>query len=177
MSSKPGTVTVHVTLVGADGTTYQGNAELAPTTSRRGGRARSGDQTHALAPEVKPSLPPTEPNLVQIIGATKQCDEAERIETQVLDRSSQVNRTLLPLYVVHEHFGNAFGLTSGDISKITSDLGVPISRPNVSTTLSGAASRYVVGDKVKRKGQAVAYKLSRRGLLYMKELLSGKSNG
>lgn len=113
-------------------------------------------------------------DLSELVNLVKNCDEAEAIETQVLDRQSQVDRTLLPLYVVHEHLGNQHALTSGDISKVTTDLGIPISQPNVSRTLSGIASRYVIGDKVRRKGQAVNYKLSRRGVQYLKAVLQGK---
>lgn len=117
------------------------------------------------------------PDLNEIVTLTKDCDEAEAIETQILDRPAQVNRTLLPLYIVHEHLDNAFGLTSGDVKKVTTDLGIPISQPNASRTLSGTASKYVIGDKVKIKGQPVRYKLSRRGIQYMKEVLAGNANG
>lgn len=84
-----------------------------------------------------------------------------------------MNRILLPLFIVHEHMGNAFSMTSGEISQITKDLGILVQQPNVSLTLSGTASKYVVGDKVRKKGQAVRYKLSRRGLQYFKEVLNG----
>jgi hypothetical protein len=110
------------------------------------------------------------------VNLTKTCDEAESIEAQILDRTSQVDRTLLPLYVVHEHLGNKFGLSSGDVSKITTDLGVPISTANASGTLSGTAAKYVMGDKVRKRGQAVRYKLSRRGVQYMKAVIAGKSD-
>ncbi len=116
-------------------------------------------------------------DLNRIVTLAKDCEEAQTIEEQVLDRTAQVDRTLLPLYIVHEYLDNAFGLTSGEVKKITTDLGIPISQPNASRTLSGTASKYVIGDKVKVKGQAVRYKLSRRGVKYMKEVLSGKSNG
>jgi hypothetical protein len=114
-----------------------------------------------------------EADLSQIVNLIKNCDEAEAIESQILDRTSQVDRTLLPLYVVHEYMGNDFTLTSGEISQITTDLGIPIAQPNVSRTLSGTASRYVIGDKVRKKGQTVKYKLSRRGIQYLKSVLKG----
>lgn len=112
-------------------------------------------------------------DLAKIVNLAKDCEEADKIETQILDRSSQVDRTLLPLYVVHEHLNSAFGLTSGEISKITANLGIPISQSNVSHTLSGTASRYVIGDTVKTKGQPVRYRLSRRGVKYVKAVLEG----
>jgi len=103
----------------------------------------------------------------------KNCDEAESIENKILDKASQVNRTLLPLYIVHEHMDNAVALTSGDINKITTDLGIPIATPNASRTLSGTASRYVIGDQVRTKGQPVRYKLSHRGIQYIKSVITG----
>ncbi len=115
-------------------------------------------------------------DLAEIVNLTKTCDEAEEIEAQILDRASQVDRTLLPLYIVHEHLDNRTSLSSGEISKVTTDLGVPVSQPHASTTLSGTASKYVIGDKVRRKGQTVRYKLSRRGLKYMKALIGGTSD-
>lgn len=114
-------------------------------------------------------------DLSDVVNLVKECDEAEKIESQILDRSSQVDRTLLPMYIVHEYLDNNFGLTSGEISKITGDLGIPLSQPNASTTLSGTASRYVKGDKVKKKGQVVRYKLIRRGVQYMKGVIEGDS--
>lgn len=116
------------------------------------------------------------PDLSEIVNLAKNCDEAEDIERQILDRASQVDRTLLPLYIVHEHLKNAFGLSSGEVGKITTDLGVPVSQPNASKTLSGTAAKYVIGDRVRKKGQLVRYKLSRRGLQYMQAVIGGKSD-
>jgi hypothetical protein len=150
---------------GAEASTVK--AGTSPRKPR--GRARRPDQPKETS-EGKP-------NLNQIVTLVKNCDEAEAIESQILDRAAQVDRTLLPIYIVHEHLDNAFGLTSGEVSKITKDLGIPISQPNASRTLSGIASKYVIGDKVKVRGQPVRYKLSRRGLKYMKEVLAGNGNG
>lgn len=143
----------------------------SPRTPRKQGRAGS---PRKQAPQVTPAA--AERDLSQIINLTKTCDEAESIEQHILDRSSQVDRTLLPLYIVHEHLGNAFGLSSGEVTKITTDLGVPVSQPNASRTLSGTAAKYVIGDRVRRKGQPVRYRLSRRGLQYVQAVIRGTSN-
>jgi len=116
------------------------------------------------------------PDIAKIVAHVKECDDAGAIEEKILDRSSQVDRTLLPLYIVHEHLNNSFGLSSGDISAVTTELSVPVSTANASRTLSGTASRYVIGDSVRRRGQAVRYKLSRRGLKYMESVISGTPN-
>jgi len=112
----------------------------------------------------------------EIIKFVKNCDEAESIEKQILDKTSQIDRTLLPLYIIHEYLGNKIGLTSGDINKITIDLGIPIATSNISRTLAGTASRYVIGDQVRSKGQPVRYKLSRRGVQYFTSVISGNDN-
>ncbi len=111
------------------------------------------------------------PDLAEIVNAVKNCDEAEAIETQILDRTSIVNRAILPLYIVHQQMANRFGLTTGEVSKITTNLGVPIATSNVSRTLSGSAKSYVIGDKIRKKGQPVRYKISRRGLKYLKSVI------
>ncbi len=115
-------------------------------------------------------------DLSEIVNLVKSCDQAEDIESQILDRTSQVDRTLLPLFIVHEHLDNNHPLTSGDISKITTDLGIPIATANVSRTLSNTASKYVIGDKVRKQGQPVRYKLSRRGVQYLKKVLEDSSS-
>jgi hypothetical protein len=117
------------------------------------------------------------PDLNEIVNLVKNCEEAEAIEGNVLDRASQVDRVLLPLYIVHEHMGNRFGLTSGEVSKITTELGVRVTQPNASRTLADTASRYVMGDKARRKGQPVRYRLSRRGLHYIKSVIGGTGDG
>ena len=114
-------------------------------------------------------------DLTEIVRHVKDSEEAEAIERNILNRSSQVDRTLLPLYIIHEYLNNAFGLSSGGISRVTTDLGVPVSQPNVSKTLSGTAARYVIGDRVRRTGQPVRYKLSRRGVQYMKSVISAQA--
>lgn len=116
-------------------------------------------------------------DLSEIINLVKNCEDSEAIETKILDKTSQVNRILLPMYIVYENLDNAFGLTSVEISRITKDLGIPIQQPNVSKTLSGTASKYVVGDRIRKKGHAVRYKLSRRGVKYLSGLIRGTKDG
>jgi hypothetical protein len=116
-------------------------------------------------------------DLTTIVNLIKTCNEAESIEKSILDHTSIVDRTLLPLYIINKYEKNAYGLTSGEIAKVTAELGVPISQPNVATTLSGTASRYIIGDKIRKKGIPVKYKISRRGLQYLQSVISGKDIG
>ncbi len=115
-------------------------------------------------------------SVADVIKYIRNCDEADAIESRILDTNSQVNRILLPLYVVDKHMNDKQGLTTGDISAVTKELGIPIKTPNVSNTLKTSAARYVFGDTVRRKGQPVRYRLSRRGTKYIEELINGKGD-
>ncbi len=152
---------------------YAGGKSVAPDQTSHG-RTRTAPK--GKPPQATAGAHAT-PDLSQIINLIKTCDEAEAIESKILDKVSQVNRILLPLYIAHEYLDNTPSLTSGEVSQITTDLGIPVSQPNASTTLSGTASRYVIGDKVRKRGQAVRYKLSRRGLQYLKGVLDSKPDG
>src|SRR5260370_25725897 len=173
----------HLTLAGGDRATIEGtpeslekllgllgarNVSVGGKSKRRRDRTESESVEDTESVEGKPGL-----DLHELVNLAKSCDEAEAIETQMLDMSSQVDRTLLPLYLVHEHRKNNFALSSGEIAKVTRDLGVPVSQPNASKVLSGVGSRYVMGDTVRRKGRAVKYKLNRRGAAYLKSVIGG----
>lgn len=123
----------------------------------------------------RPTASDSQVDLVELVNLIRTCDDSERIESAVLDSSSVLNRVLLPLFIVHEHKGNAFGLTSGEISKITVELGVPVTQPNVSTSLSGPAKSHVIGDKMRIKGQPVRYKLNRRGVQHFRQILTNSN--
>jgi hypothetical protein len=117
------------------------------------------------------------PDLTAIVKLIKTCKEAAAIENNILDRSSQVDRTLLPLYINHVYLDDKYSLTTGDISKVLKDLNIRITQPNASKTFSGVASKYILGDTRKVWGVPVHYKLSRRGAAYLKEVISGKQAG
>jgi len=124
------------------------------------------------APEMRGSDRQGKIDLVEIVNLVRTCDLSTQIEKIILDKTNVLNRVLLPLFVVHEYKANAFGLTSGDLNKITVELGVPVAQPDASRCLSGPAKGYVVGDKMRVKGQPVRYRLTRRGVQYLRELLA-----
>lgn len=148
----------------------------AESDSRASRRKRPNRQATRPVPQASRSVDRASIDLAEIVNQVKTCAEAEKIELQILDATSQVNRVLLPLYIVNEYFDETKGLTTGDISKITKELGIPISTANVSHTLSGSANRYVMTDGVRKRGQPTKYRLIRRGQQYMKSVLAGKSD-
>ena len=140
------------------------SARQPPITRRQAGAGQADVSSDAPAAQ--------DLNLGEIVNLVKTCEEAELIERRILDGTSAMARTLLPLYIVHEHLDGQYGLTSGDISKVTTDLGARVRVSNASTTLASGAARYVIGDKVRKKGLPVRYRLSRRGVQFMKSIIS-----
>lgn len=110
-------------------------------------------------------------DLANIVNKIKSSTDFDAISTQVLDSRNTLHRVLLPLYFMDDGNENSSGLTSGEISRITRDLGVPIAVANVSRCLSGDARGYVTGDRMRVKGQPVRYKLMRRGVQYFRAIL------
>lgn len=153
-----------------------GARQLTPSHSHRAKKkARRGARADGLA-NAKSGNEQSAVDITAIVNEVKNCDEADVIEEKILDKTSQVDRTLLPLYIVYEYIESKVGLTSGDINRVTKQLGIPISTANASRTLSGTASRYVMADSVRKKGVPVRYSLSRKGAQYMKGILAGREN-
>ncbi|MFA5958844.1 MAG: hypothetical protein WC811_19950 [Hyphomicrobium sp.] len=132
--------------------------------------ARPMNSKDALVPSADDS---EVPDIASIVSIVKDCEEAERIELVVLDRPDVLNRVLLCLWVVNRYVSPTMGLTSGDIEKITDQLGVRISTANASKMLSGKAKAFVSGDAVRKQGAAVHYRLNRRGLQAFESVLDG----
>ncbi len=170
------------TVVQIEGTTQEVK-ELLELYSGNSGHQISGTKRVAQKKSIrkegvsKSATPSQQVDITEIVNLVKSCDEAEDIEMNILDKSSQVDRVLLPLYIVHEYLNNTYTLSSGDITAVTTQLSVPVAQPNASRTLSGTAAKYLIGDSARKKGSAVRYKLNRRGVKYMKSVITGDSDG
>lgn len=114
-----------------------------------------------------------QPDIAHIVSLIKDCDEAETIETRILNQTDVLNRVLLCLWVVHRYVSQSMGLTSGDIEKITDQLGVKISTSNASKMLAGRAKSFVSGDAVRKQGTAVHYRINRRGMQAFETIIQG----
>ena len=110
-------------------------------------------------------------NIISIVNKIKDCEESEKIEKNILSKTSVPNRILLPFYICYRYFPKQ-GLTTGDIADITSELRVSIAVTNVSNVVSQQIKGYLSGDKVKKKGRAVVYKLNRKGITYFESILN-----
>ncbi len=106
-----------------------------------------------------------------IVNKIKDCDEFEKIEKEILDKKSIPGRVLLPFYICYKYFPQQ-GLTTGDVEKITEQLGVRVRTPNVSNAVTGPLWKYLAGDSSRRRGKVVVYKLNRKGAKYFESLLN-----
>lgn len=164
------------TVVTIEGTTQEVE-KLLQTYAGHTQKAKPEKKGSASKP--KSNLNKTEESssrLMEIVNLAKTCDEAEAIEKQILDKTSEVNRVLLPLYIIHEYLDNEFGLSTVEVDSVTTELGVRVSRQNALRVVKYSATRYVLSDKPRKKGSSSHYKLNRRGLQYMKSVIAGSAN-
>ena len=80
---------------------------------------------------------------------------------------------LLPLYVVSECLGGKFALTMPEISQVTRELGALVDGTNVAKVMRTAGARYVMAERSSNKADPKRFRLSRRGVEFIKSLLKG----
>jgi len=114
-------------------------------------------------------------DLIEIVNKIKSCDESDSIESTILDKSDAANRILLPFYICYKYFQNR-RLNSGEISSITSELGIKIKQPNVSKKITRALLKYLDADTTRKKGKATNYKLNRKGAKHFESILNTKES-
>jgi hypothetical protein len=155
------------TVVTVDGTAEEIERIIGFTTKSGASQkaARKSMKGRRLTPSAA-STKPSSVDIAKIVNDLKASDVYEPIAEKVLDGDSPLNRVLLPLYAVHELHGNKYGLTSGEVGAVLKELGVPMDQGNISRRLSDDAKPYVIGDRVRVKGQPVRYTLIRRGVQY-----------
>lgn len=107
----------------------------------------------------------------EICNKIKECEESEKIESQILDKTSAENRILLPLYICFKYFPQQ-RLSTGDIEKITAELNVRVKTPNVAKAISEKLWKYLDSNSTRVKGKVTLYKLNRKGEKYFLSILN-----
>ena len=113
----------------------------------------------------------TEDVVLKIVQEIRNGENSERIESNILDQSSQIDKVLLPLYIA-KHINNDIKLTSGDIYNVLRQLGIKMLLPNISKTLGKTGSKYVVPQNRRKKGTSGQYTLALKGEKYIASLLN-----
>ncbi len=98
-----------------------------------------------------------------IANKAKDCNESEHIQKKVLDVRNPEAKVLMCFYVSYKYFGNAW-LTSGDVERITSELGVKIATGNASNYIKALRANLESG-KARKKGSATPCRLNRSKVL------------
>jgi hypothetical protein len=132
-----------------------------PKRERLASRSKSVEKPFAHSPDP----------VLAIVNTIKSCEEAERIETEILNKGGVPGRVLLPFYICYKYFSDQ-RLTTGDVEKITSELRVKVKTSNVSRAISGPLQKYLEGDSTRVRGKAVRYKLNRKGTKYFEALIN-----
>ena len=114
----------------------------------------------------------TQDIILDVVNHIKDRKEVNIIEEKILNKSSQVDRALLPLYIADNLSGKPF-LSSGDIHSVLKELGIKIALPNIINTLRGTAVKYIMPDRQHKRGKGVVrYRISRPGKQYISKVLA-----
>ncbi len=143
------------------------HAETCINALSKGERTKQKANTQRES-QIEPE--PSSSSILTIVNKIKNCDEADAIETQILDKVGTAGRILLPFFICYKYFPDR-ALTTGEVAKITGELRVKIKTPNVSKTITNSLQKYLDGDSTRVKGKAVSYKLNRKGAKYFESLL------
>ena len=108
--------------------------------------------------------------VLSIINKVGDCGESEKIKLKVIDQRGMEAKILLCFYISFKYFHNGW-LTSGDIEKITSELGIKIDQRNVTNKLR-ELRQYLECASTRRKGQPTLYRLNRKGVKRFEGILN-----
>lgn len=111
----------------------------------------------------------TDELILSIVNKTGECDESEEIQNKILGKTSMEGKILLCFYISYKYFKNAW-LDTGDIEKITSNLGVKIDVRNASNKIK-ELRRYLESGKFRKKGRPTPYRLNRKGVKRFEEII------
>lgn len=105
-----------------------------------------------------------------IINKVGNCSESESIQTKVLDLKNVGPKVLLSFYIAYKYFDKAW-LTSGDVERVTSELGIKITTGNASNKIKEMRA-YLESGAVRRKGAPTPYRLNRNGANYFEGIIN-----
>lgn len=109
-----------------------------------------------------------------IVNKIGECEESEDIQIKVLDQVDMEGKILLCFFISQKYFKNAW-LNTGDIEKITSELGAKIAVGNVSNKIKDSLKQYLESGAVRKPGQPTPYRLNRKGVKRFNEIIHGSN--
>lgn len=112
--------------------------------------------------------------ILGIVNKIGECEESDAIQRNILDKKSMEGKILLCFFIANKYFKNAW-LKTGEIEKITSDLGVKIDARNVTNKIKELRQLLESG-AARKKGQPTPYRLNRNGIKRFYIILGDKKN-
>lgn len=106
---------------------------------------------------------------LQIANKICDCDEYELLEKKIIDTEDKEAKILMCFYISKKYFENQW-LTSGNVEKITSEIGIKITVSNASKLLKKMRAYLECGES-RKKGVPTKYRLNRNGLKKVEEIL------
>ncbi len=110
--------------------------------------------------------------ILAIINKIGECDESDKIQANILDQNKLEGKILLCYYISYKYFKNAW-LTTGDVEKITSGLGIKIAIGNISNKITDELRKYLEGETTRKHGAPTPYRLNRKGSQRLEEIIRG----
>jgi hypothetical protein len=95
--------------------------------------------------------------------------EFQSIENNILDKKDRIAKILLCFKFANDLEAT---LTSSQVELITDQLGIKIASANIAKVIRLNAKKYLSGDKVRKQGNRINYRINRAGLKRYNEILS-----
>jgi hypothetical protein len=135
--------------------------------------AREKDEKIPPAPKTaKESHKRTSGIDVEAICATiKNSENQTRIHENILNQTNQLGRVLLAFQFCHQ--AGHTSISTGDVQRITDNLGIRVSSSNVAKVIN-KRPEFFVATKKRKQGARTPYKLSRSGKLAFSKISSGQ---
>ncbi len=108
-------------------------------------------------------------DIISIVNAINDSDKHPVIEAKILKKSTQLNRILLAFYFAHEVNAD-YNITTGDVEKITHQLGIRIKGNNVSRSIK-ENPKYFAADSVRKQGAVMKFKINRKGIEFFESII------
>jgi hypothetical protein len=110
-------------------------------------------------------------DIVKIINSINESEQHDIIKENILNKVKNLNKILLVFYFTNEAHGNNTYITTGNVEKITDQLGIKIEKTNIGKNIKKNL-KYFSTENVRKKGVITKYKLNRKGIEEFKQIIA-----
>lgn len=154
-------------------TARQPNVVKRPSNNRnRGQRSKNPGRVSQTEKTVARKESNAAVDIPSLISQIKDADDYPELEKNILDGRDMLAKIIACLHCVAAYTSDAY-LTTGQIETITDQLGIKVGMANAANKIRDN-QKYFTGKTVRKKGQAVPYKLNRRGEQAFSKYLKGE---